>query len=178
MPEFSRPNSHQIPICKFVRLKTRTLKHVEICIYSFSSSRCMESPALSRARSAKSVEDMADRRVSSLSTTSGCSDCTTATLQGAKSYGSSYFEDETPRLLGSDDNTSVSSDDDFSSNHSQVKGDAQKNETCPSNRWPKTKKHRLNVTSHLIQPVTFKVTFCVTSLFSINYVSLLLMTLS
>lgn len=83
----------------------------------------MESPAAQhRPRSAKSVEDMADRRISSLSTTSGCSDCTTdRTLQGAKSYGSSFFEDETPRLLGdSDDNTSVSSDDDFSSNHSQV----------------------------------------------------------
>ena len=44
-----------------------------------------------RPRSAKSVEDIVDRRVSSLSTTSGCSDCTTATLQGAKSYGSSFF---------------------------------------------------------------------------------------
>ena len=60
-----------------------------------------------------------------MSTTSGCSDCTTATLQGARSFGSSYFEDETaatPRLmLESDDDTSLSSnEDDFSSNHSQV----------------------------------------------------------
>ena len=77
---------------------------------------------------AKSVEDIVDRRVSSLSTTSGCSDCTTATLQGAKSYGSSFFSGDemaTPRLLGSDledadENTSLSSNDDFSSNHSQV----------------------------------------------------------
>ena len=80
------------------------------------------------ASRAKSVEDIVDRRVSSLSTTSGCSDCTTATLQGAKSYGSSFFSGDemaTPRLLGSDledadENTSLSSNDDFSSNHSQV----------------------------------------------------------
>ena len=81
-----------------------------------------------RPRSAKSVEDMLvvdPRRISAMSTTSGCSDCTTATLQGARSFGSSYFEDETaatPRLmLESDDDTSLSSnEDDFSSNHSQV----------------------------------------------------------
>lgn len=81
-----------------------------------------------RPRSAKSVEDIVERRVSSLSTTSGCSDCTTATLQGAKSYGSSFFSGDemaTPRLLGADedldaDNTSLSSNDDFSSSHSQV----------------------------------------------------------
>ena len=51
----------------------------------------MHSSVHQRPRSAKSVEDIVDRRVSSLSTTSGCSDCTTATLQGAKSYGSSFF---------------------------------------------------------------------------------------
>ncbi len=81
-----------------------------------------------RPRSAKSVEDIVDhRRVSSLSTTSGCSDCTTATLQGAKSYGSSFFSGEemaTPRLLGSgsgdNDDTSISSNEEFSSSHSQV----------------------------------------------------------
>ena len=114
-------------------------------IHPHCSSRCLESPMHSssslhrhqRPRSAKSVEDIVDRRVSSLSTTSGCSDCTTATLQGAKSYGSSFFSGDeempTPRLLasGSDDqdateaaalqdNTSLSSNDDFSSNHSQV----------------------------------------------------------
>ena len=94
------------------------------------SSRCLESPMhlQQRPRSAKSVEDMLvvdPRRISAMSTTSGCSDCTTATLQGARSFGSSYFEDETaatPRLmLESDDDTSLSSnEDDFSSNHSQV----------------------------------------------------------
>ena len=81
-----------------------------------------------RPRSAKSVEDIVDRRVSSLSTTSGCSDCTTATLQGAKSYGSSFFsgDEEMATMLGEEaasdagDNTSLSSNDDFSSSHSQV----------------------------------------------------------
>ena len=87
----------------------------------------MESPLhlQQRPRSAKSVEDMVDpRRISSLSTTSGCSDCTTATLQGARSFGSSYFDDETAATLAaleSDDDTSLSSnDEDFSSSHSQV----------------------------------------------------------
>ena len=99
--------------------------------YIHYSSRCLESPMhlQQRPRSAKSVEDMLvvvdPRRISAMSTTSGCSDCTTATLQGARSFGSSYFEDETaatPRLmLESDDDTSLSSnEDDFSSNHSQV----------------------------------------------------------
>ena len=91
-----------------------------------AASAASSGPGGSRA---KSVEDIVDRRVSSLSTTSGCSDCTTATLQGAKSYGSSFFSGDemaTPRLLGSsdledaDENTSLSSNDDFSSNHSQV----------------------------------------------------------
>ena len=45
-------------------------------------------------------------------------------ISGARSYGSSYFDDETaatPRLLESDDDTSLSSnDEDFSSSHSQV----------------------------------------------------------
>ena len=112
-------------------------------LISHFSSRCLESPlhvhhglaygeaggTAGRGSRAKSVEDIVDRRVSSLSTTSGCSDCTTATLQGAKSYGSSFFSGDemaTPRLLGSDledagENTSLSSNDDFSSNHSQVR---------------------------------------------------------
>ena len=40
-----------------------------------------------------------------------CSDCTTATLQNAKSFGSSFFsgDEVTPRLLHNDDSTSLSS---------------------------------------------------------------------
>ena len=40
-----------------------------------------------------------------------CSDCTTATLQNAKSFGSSFFsgDEVTPRLVHNDDSTSLSS---------------------------------------------------------------------
>ena len=82
-----------------------------------------------RRRAAMSVEDLADKRISSVSTTSGCSDCTNTssnTLQGAKSYDSNFVLSEsdltmtgtlTPcgRVDDDDDDTSISS---ASSTHS------------------------------------------------------------
>jgi hypothetical protein len=83
-----------------------------------------------RRRAAMSVEDLADKRISSVSTTSGCSDCTTTssnTLQGAKSYDSNFVLSESDLTMtgtltpggkekeDDDDDTSISS---ASSTHS------------------------------------------------------------
>lgn len=76
-----------------------------------------------RPKGAKSVEDMVDRRISALSSTSGYSDCTSATLQGARSIGSSLFSGDetiTPQVLlntddETDDRTSISSAESVSS---------------------------------------------------------------
>ena len=64
-------------------------------------------------RGARSVEEL-DKRISSFSTTSsGCSDCTTSTLQGAKSYESSFMSESEVTMTGTltrgDDDTSISS---------------------------------------------------------------------
>ncbi|XP_059079558.1 uncharacterized protein LOC131877787 [Tigriopus californicus] len=66
---------------------------------------------------------MVDRRISALSSTSGYSDCTSATLQGARSLGSSLFSGDetiTPQVLlntddEADDRTSISSSESVSS---------------------------------------------------------------
>ena len=82
----------------------------------------MDSPVRPRApswnvrepRGARSVEEL-DKRISSFSTTSGCSDCTTSTLQGAKSYESSFMSESEMTMTGTltrgtrDDDTSISS---------------------------------------------------------------------
>ena len=64
------------------------------------------------ARNARSVEEL-DKRISSFSTTSGCSDCTTSTLQGAKSYESSFMSESEVTMTGTltraGDDTSISS---------------------------------------------------------------------
>ncbi len=81
-----------------------------------------------RHRTAMSVEDLVDKRISSVSSTSGCSDCTTSsnTLQGAKSYDSNFVQSESDLTMtgtltrggaddDEDDDTSISS---ASSTHS------------------------------------------------------------
>jgi len=84
-----------------------------------SSLTCPESPRprapswhVREPRTAKSVEEL-DKRISSFSTTSGCSDCTTSTLQGAKSYESSFLSESEVTMTGTltrgGDDTSISS---------------------------------------------------------------------
>jgi len=86
---------------------------------SSSSLTCPESPRprapswhVREPRTAKSVEEL-DKRISSFSTTSGCSDCTTSTLQGAKSYESSFLSESEVTMTGTltrgGDDTSISS---------------------------------------------------------------------
>ena len=89
---------------------------------SLLESPGLDSPVRPRApswnvrepRGARSVEEL-DKRISSFSTTSGCSDCTTSTLQGAKSYESSFMSESEMTMTGTltrgtrDDDTSISS---------------------------------------------------------------------